>query len=441
MSRTSIGFGAIAVVTALSFLVVRAPLIVRAAADASLRDGKTETQSEKETREAEHKSDTHEDSAAVEPDHEQEAGAEKKAELKFDEEMQQHLGIVCEPTKAGTVAPSVRALGVVEEDASRTFILRAPQSGYLRPADAPWPATGTVVPGHTLVASLQPRLTPIERFSLENQLTEARAAVAEIETEQAAADASYESKRRLNEDGKVVSDRQFEEADAKRRFVQARLVGARAKLEQLQGQSNAVENGLEPLPLRVEQGGVVLEALAAPGETVESGQPLLRILVQGPALARIELPLGTMWTPMASGIRVAPLAGESAAQEAALVGPAPRAGSRTRGQTWLLRTADSPALAPGSPLVAHLPLAGEPVAGILVPTAAILRYGGLTWVFVREQGQIFERQAVRLIEPTPDGWLVQGEVESGALVVTHGAQLLLSEQLKAQIEAEAEASE
>lgn len=441
MFRTSIGFGALAVVAAVTYLAIRSPHVVHAASHVSLHAKTTMQDSGRDSHAAEPGRDEHAEGGASEPTHEPAAGAEEKANLKLDEQLQQHLGIVCEPAKAGSVSPSLRVLGVIEEDPSRTFILRAPLSGFLRAAEANWPATGAVLADQALVASLQPRLTPLERFALENQVTEARATVAEIETEQAAADASYESKRKLNEEGKVVSDRQFEEADAKRRLVQAQLTGARAKLEQLQRQLDAVECGLEPLPLRVEQGGTVLETLAAPGEAVESGQPLLRILVPGRALARIELPLGNSWTPRGSGTRLAPLAADSAAQEATLVGPAPRAGSRTHGQTWLFRTAESPVLAPGAPVVAHLPLTGEPVAGTLVPNDAILRYGGLTWVFIREDGHVFEREAVRLIEPTPDGWLVQGELEPGALVVTRGAQLLLSEQLKAQIEAEAEASE
>ncbi len=366
--------------------------------------------------------------------------APPRHEWKIDDETQTRLGLAFETLRASEAQPLLRALGAVEDDPAQTFTLRAPLAGYLRPADQEWPALGAIVAPDARLALLQPRLTPVEAFALQAQLADARAAVAEIETEQLAAQASYESKRQLNAEGKVVSDRQFEDAEARLRLVQARLQGSRDKLALLERQDEAVQRGLEALPLIVESGGMVVELLAAPGEAVESGQPLLRLRRPGGALVRVELPLGANWTPVADGIGVAPLVDESQMQKATLIGPSPRSGAQTRGQAWLLRwTSDAPP--PGTPVLAFLPRGGEPLRGLLAPSDALIRYGGLTWVFIRGAGGAFERRAVELLQPTADGWLVAGDVTAGESVVTRGAQLLLSEQLKSQIEAEAEAAE
>lgn len=390
---------------------------------------------------ADEKHDEHEDADHAEHAGDAHEGEEKDPlEVHVSAEIQERIGLKLAEIVASMLQPEIRAIGVVEEDPSRSFTVRAPIAGYLQ-ADA-WPTLGAEISDHAALGAVQPRLTPLEQFALASQYVEARSAVGEVEAELAAAEASYESKRTLNADGKMVSDRQFEEAESKLKAAQARLQAAKQKLALLEEQHSAVEHGLAPLPLSADRGGRVIELMAAPGEAVESGQALLRVARFDRLLARIELPLGVTWDASNMEARISIAGDENRTVRAKAVTQATRAGAMTLGQSWLFALEQpDPAFRPGAPLIARLETKGATLQGVMIPSDALLRFGGLAWVFVHEEGEVFKRREVQLHSPTPEGWFVTDGVVAGEHVVVSGAQVLLSEQLKAQIEAEEEAGE
>ena len=77
---------------------------------------------------------------------------------------------------------------------------------------------------------------------------------------------------------------------------------------------------------------------------------------------------------------------------------------------------------------------GEALAGVMVPRTAIVRFHGDAWVYVQTGADTFERVAIALDHPLADGWFVRAGLKPQAKVVTTGAQQLLSEELKGQIE-------
>ena len=366
----------------------------------------------------------------------------KSQHLEINAELQARLGMTFADVHESTQQPEVRALGVVEDNPASSFTVRSPAAGFLRATATGFPALGDQIADHAAVAAIQPRLTPLEQFALAGQVVDARSSVAEVESELAAAQSSFESKRTLNAAGKMVSDRQYEEAEARLKSVSARLAGARMKLELLLRQQSAVERGLDPLPITADQGGQIVDILAGPGEAVESGQPLLKLAQFDHLLARVELPLGTTWPESQAEARIMPIADDSQILPAKRLGRTTHAGTHTRGESWLLDfDAKDTTLRAGTPIVALLRLPGEPLNGTIIPASAVIRYGGLTWVFVRIGANEFERRSVELHSRTPDGWFVTQGLAANEVVVATGAQVLLSEQLKAQIEAEAEAAE
>lgn len=69
---------------------------------------------------------------------------------------------------------------------------------------------------------------------------------------------------------------------------------------------------------------------------------------------------------------------------------------------------------------------------LLLPRSAVLRQDGEAWIYEMVQPDRFERKKVRLVEPEARGWLVP-KTPAQNPVVTQGAQLLLSEEMKSGI--------
>jgi hypothetical protein len=70
---------------------------------------------------------------------------------------------------------------------------------------------------------------------------------------------------------------------------------------------------------------------------------------------------------------------------------------------------------------------------IVLPASAVVRHAGATFVYSRVSEQEFVRRHLSDLRPTRGGYLVNEGLSPGEEVVTQGAQLLLSEELKSQI--------
>jgi hypothetical protein len=146
------------------------------------------------------------------------------------------------------------------------------------------------------------------------------------------------------------------------------------------------------------------------------------------ALVRIDLPLGVALQVKPTGARIAPLSDEAHPVEARYLGPVTRADSQTQGQGFLFLL--KAPLPPGTAVVGWLQVGGERQSGVLLPRQAVLRYQGGAAVFRQTGKESFERTAVTLDRPLPDGWFVRAGLTAGTEVVVVAAQELLSEELK-----------
>lgn len=147
-------------------------------------------------------------------------------------------------------------------------------------------------------------------------------------------------------------------------------------------------------------------------------------------LIRFDLPLGqALPAPPIDG-RLALALSEEVSVPASYLGPAATADPQTQGQGFLfwLKTNPPPA---GAAMVGWLKLPGEAKTGVLVPRAALLRHEGEHFVYVQNTDEIFERKEVELARPAEKGWLLHEGLTGQEKVVVAGAQLLLSEELKA----------
>ena len=113
--------------------------------------------------------------------------------------------------------------------------------------------------------------------------------------------------------------------------------------------------------------------------------------------------------------------------------PSPGVDPAVQGAPWLYLSAH--ALPAGWRTSARIAAARTSAAALLVPSRAVLWYGGQTWAYVKIARDRFARRFVRAGESPADdprGIVVTDGFHAGDEVVTEGAQLLLSEELKPQ---------
>ncbi len=236
---------------------------------------------------------------------------------------------------------------------------------------------------------------------LSAQLGEIRAAEAAL----TATRSDYERKRMLAEQGQNASVSAVEGAMAAMQRDEIAHSVARAKVVAVWG-----------------------SALSARADLATLAEALLR---REQAIARVEL-LATdrLDTPPENAV-LERLDGFNAAGQ--LIGPAPMSENRLAGQCLLyLVGARAEQLVPGTMMIARLVRPGKESAGWLVPRSAVVRHGGLAWIYVKKDGETFARREVALDRGHADGWLVAEDI--GMPVVVAGAQSLLSEELKGGIQ-------
>ena len=90
-------------------------------------------------------------------------------------------------------------------------------------------------------------------------------------------------------------------------------------------------------------------------------------------------------------------------------------------------------LFPGLATTAFLPH-GEPQSGVVVPIDAVVWWQGRAWVYVQIDTQRFARREIPADAPVAGGWFVSEGINAGERVVNKGAQQLLSEEFRSQIE-------
>jgi len=117
------------------------------------------------------------------------------------------------------------------------------------------------------------------------------------------------------------------------------------------------------------------------------------------------------------------------------VSPAPRIDPKNQGVGFLYIASAESGVLPGMQALAFLP-DGTTAPMATVPAAAVVWWQGRAWVYVRTSPETFTRREIPTTRPAPDGgggYLVSN-LPAAAQLVTRGAQALLSEEFRAQIE-------
>jgi hypothetical protein len=355
----------------------------------------------------------------------------------LDEATQKRMDIKVEAVSATARRRRVVAYGALEEDPAQSFVLRAPAPGTIQlGAGEAWPDVGQTVADAANLGAVEPRLAPTDRATLGDRLASARAEARSSRAALNQAQSALARARELNADNKNVSDRVVQEAEARVATEQARLEGAEQSTSLLA--AALTSNREASVPLELPRGGVVIEVMAHPGESVESGAPILRVARFGTLLARVDVPLGDTVAPGLASAVIAPLGYETRPLAGERVGLAAAVDPKTQGQPLVFRVRDaSGALRPGLAVTAYLETPGAARKGAIVPGSAVVWHMGKSWVYAQTGPDKFARREVALEDPAAGGWFTTS-LDSDDKVVTRGAQMLLSEEFKSQIRVEDE---
>ncbi len=357
--------------------------------------------------------------------------------IKLEKDAQGRIGLEVAALSPCSFLPQLTAYGRLQEDPSAGFELRAPVAGTLRAApQRGWPSIGEVPGLGTTVGMVEPRLTSVERLTLTDRLNAARSEAAAAGAALEASRAALERTRALNADNKNMSDRALQEAEARVKTDEAKREAALETTRLLESSLRVPPGSASGIsPLVIEKDGEVTAVLAQPGESVESGQVLMRVQRFDRLLARVWIPAGQSVPSSLASARLEALGHESTP----LRGVRIAAGSATDPETqglYLLFRVESPLrdLRPGLAVTAYLTLEGKPRSGVIIPESAVVRTAGKMWAYVKSGDDMFVRKEVSADTPTGHGWFVTRGFAAGDRIVTVGAQMLLSEELKSQIQ-------
>ncbi len=244
-----------------------------------------------------------------------------------------------------------------------------------------------------------------------------QAAKAQLEIAEAKLDASrtaFERARKLYNDHQNISAAQLETAEAAFHVDQAGAAAAQSQLRML------------GLTARRDWGPVL-------GQAVIAGAPLLERLVTGQdVLLQVTLRPGETVALPPAGAFVRLDGG--ARRTLQFVSTAARTDPRFQGVSLLFTASSDNLLLPGMRVVAFL-AAGPTVEGAVVPPSAIVWQDGRAWAYFRTGPGTFARRTVATDRPAPDGGYIVPGIPDHAEVVVAGAQMLLSEEFRAETSA------
>ncbi|ODT89989.1 MAG: multidrug transporter [Rhodanobacter sp. SCN 67-45] len=248
--------------------------------------------------------------------------------------------------------------------------------------------------------------------ALRTNLVTARAQAVAVDAAAAASAAEVRRLRLLHDQEQDVSDKALQAGVATWRADQAKAIAAQATASAAQ-------------QIAIQQWGPDLVRAAT-----TNAPRYARLVTQRDVLLQVALAADArVLTPPAT-VRVQHQ--RDAFVTAHFVGVATRTDPRLQGASYFY-VAPAAGLLPGTSLTAFLPM-GDTVQGAWIPASAIVWWQGRPWVYTQHDPTHFVRHELPADQSMRDGGFVPQGFANGEAVVVTGAQLLFSEELRAQIQ-------
>lgn len=120
--------------------------------------------------------------------------------------------------------------------------------------------------------------------------------------------------------------------------------------------------------------------------------------------------------------------------KARFVSSSPVTDPKVQGLSYIYRTSSTPSLPLRMNVVAFLPV-GKMDTGVVIPESAVIWMNGKSWVFLKIGKGEFVKKDIRTNDSVAGGWFIDHGIKPGDEVVVKGAQLLLSQQMKSNMQA------
>lgn len=248
---------------------------------------------------------------------------------------------------------------------------------------------------------------------LSNNYQNAKAQLLTTQAKLAASRPAFERAQALYKGGQVVSQATLQAADATFQTDQAAAASAESQI------------GTLIATVQQEWGPAIGKAL------VERSPLITRLIGRQDFLLQVTLPPGISLPVPPPTADVQTATGSHA--EVKFVSPATRTDPKIQGLSFFyLAPADSGVL-PGMNLLAFLP-SGSPVKGTTIPSSAIVWWQDRAWAYRRTAPDKFAREEIATDQPAPGGGYIVKNMPKNSFIVTSGAQMLLSEEFRAQIQ-------
>lgn len=201
----------------------------------------------------------------------------------------------------------------------------------------------------------------------------------------------------------------------------AALDRARSELHAAQAQADAAQAGQSHAVLVAPFSGVVAQRHIEPGEMASPGRPLVTIFAPGGLRVAASVPQSRLAEVRRAKVAVVEFVESGTRVTSSAIHILPAADAATHALTVRVElpagaTTASAAGAPVPGMAARVHFAGDEVARVTVPEAAVVRRGAVTGVYVQAEGGRLSLRQVRLGERQANGevevlaGLVQGEL-------------------------------
>lgn len=213
------------------------------------------------------------------------------------------------------------------------------------------------------------------------------------------------------------------------------------RMKKLSAQDNASARALEAAEAQMKHDQGALDTaeaqLAAASSKTVLDQPaefFESLAKQEIVLVRLDLPAGETVAETPTGAQLE-ISGQRSEVGGQFLGRAAATDPQVQGAGFIFVVTNAPAtLTPGLSLTGYLQLPGEPASGAIVPDAAVVRSDARVWIYVQTGDTTFARREISSDRPAAGGWFVTNGAAPGDKVVVTGAQTLLSEEHKSEIQ-------